>query len=543
MRSAKSKSLDQAITKYQPIVKVGIFFGLSMMILRGLASRWLTQNGDAAGFVDVLADPMRRGKLDFSYGMSAKYLYSLISAGPDQGSKWGFANPWAGSSFIHWHPYLVGYISSHFNFFLSAETYSLLFEATSISFGMLLVINLVYRASEGRKVLFIFLGVVLSAPIFFESIQGQPYFDKIFFGPIIAIIILLTQENEFNKNKTWILSGLILFCILLSERTSLMVTLIVFAIIAMRRKERLYRLTNIKIVLGLASFGIIWFFCWRYFIQNNDYYQGLTTQALFGNLKELIFGARRGKFLILLATILPFLIIQLRNLHYLLISISSILPNLIISVGGAELTGFDTHYLALCLPILIALSAISLASDQRKPELTSKKKKSLIYLMCLASILSFLNYNKVTNGAALSLNGSKKMFAKVLDNFGITPTGIRESREISYRPYLNLFNTLPLRNSASPISTPENMMTALLASGQSKFDYFPVGLGVDDYVIVPFVDQSRQEVAFSVYGLVPVMDRKKWSAVYIKLLNSKYTAIASTSGSQGPIVVYRLNGA
>jgi hypothetical protein len=501
----------------------------------------LNQSGDAAGFVDVLADPAHSRKLDFSYGLSAKALYSLIASGPASSLKTGLANPWKHISFIEWHPYLLGYLTEHFNFFLSPQVYSLTFEAASIAFGIF-ALGMHFHASRRLVTVrsIVFFGVVVTCPIFFESLQGQPYFDKLFFGPCIALIFILVKTKKFTHRITLYVCSLIIFCILLSERSALMVSFIVFLILLSRYKEKLYSLRNVKIILTVASIGLAWFILWRYLIQSNPYYQSINLQVVMGNTKALFFGSRGENFYIFLVTIMPFLVIQLRNYRYLAISIFTILPNLFVSIGGAELTGYATHYQAILFPTLVALSALSLTSTSPYPGRMKKIERTLFIFMCIGGLLSFLNYNQYANGNYYSNAQSKVLAGKIIDDFGLTSTTITESRQSSIKPYIDLFKKVPLSKSSTPVSTPENFMPAILSTGQSKFDYFPVGLGSDEYVIVPYTDSSLKQVAFSVYGLVPLSDQKEWSKGFVEILKLKYNALGKAQGPRGDIVMYKI---
>ena len=517
------------------------FIILTLLILRGLLARWLNQNGDAAGFVDVIADPMHTGKLDFSYGLSTKALNSLIASGPTSSFKTGLANPWKDTSFIEWHPYLLGYLTNHFNFFLSPQLYSLIFQAASIAFGILAMGMHFYSSRQLLTVRSLaFFAVVFTSPIFFESLQGQPYFDKLFFGPCIVLILILTKNKSFNNRITFYVCSLILFCILLSERSALMVSFIVYLILLSRYKEKLYCLRNIKIILIVSSSGLLWFISWRYLIQSNPYYGNISLQVVEGNIKALFFGSRGGNFYIFLVTIMPFVIVQLRKFGYLAISLCIILPNLLISIGGAELSGYVTHYQAILFPTLIAFSALSLTSISAYPDKMKKTEGTLIFLMCIGGILSIFNYNQYTTGGHYSNAQSKVIAGKILDDFGLTPSSITEGRKASVKPYIDLFKKVPLSKSTTRISTPENFMPALVSLGQSKFDYFPVGLGFDEFVVVPYTDSSLKQVAFSIYGLVPLSDQKEWSQGFIEILKLRYHALGKAQGPQGNIVIYKI---
>jgi hypothetical protein len=49
-----------------------------------------------------------------------------------------------------------------------------------------------------------------------------------------------------------------------------------------------------------------------------------------------------------------FLFLSIFNIRFFLIALSSLLPNLFISIGGAEKTGLTTHYHSFYIPFLIS---------------------------------------------------------------------------------------------------------------------------------------------------------------------------------------------
>ena len=87
-----------------------LFLTLTTLIYLGLKSRWITQQGDAAGFVDAMTDQSKTGDINFTYGLSTKALSRLFADAPSQIDASQFFDPDSSTSFIHWHPYLFSYI-------------------------------------------------------------------------------------------------------------------------------------------------------------------------------------------------------------------------------------------------------------------------------------------------------------------------------------------------------------------------------------------------------------------------------------------------
>jgi acyl carrier protein len=113
-----------------------------------------------------------------------------------------------------------------------------------------------------------------------------------------------------------------------------------------------------------------------------------------------------------------------------------------------------------------------------------------------------------------------------LPNLLLTIRGadLRESREYLKNERINLTNSHIL-NQAKLVSSPEGLMPALTYAGFRDIDYFPIGLGYNDVVFVPYVDNSFEEVEISLYGQVPAVDRGEWSSIISAILKEKYNQV------------------
>ena len=89
------------------------------------------------------------------------------------------------------------------------------------------------------------------------------------------------------------------------------------------------------------------------------------------------------------------------------------------------------------------------------------------------------------------------------------------------------------------ISAPESFMPVLTSLGFGSIDYFPVGLGSTELVIVPFTDDTFANVEVSFYGLVAMENREKWSKTILDIIGNSYSLISKKSGYFGNIAIYK----
>lgn len=512
-----------------------IFTILSLLIFRGLSLRWTTQQGDAAGYVDAMSDQSNTGDINFTYGFSVGALRDLFSQNPDEFGPNSFMFNRSDKPFIHWHPYLFGYIVRLFPSSIQVEAVPLLLLASSYSLGLILLVRQIYcsEISNAKKVAVCLL--FLLSPILVESINGQPYFDKLFFGPCIAILLLLFRRTKSKKFRIHKIVVLLILSFTLSERISLMAALMVLAVIIIFSKELLLEKLEVSILVFTCIIGILWYILWNQFFSWNPDMQNTSFGNYFPNLRELFFGTRGRNFLVFLCNVLPFLFLTLLRTRYFIIAISTIMPNLLVNIGGAELSGYSTHYHSVYLPILMCLSVLAFGTNSRTVK--SKKMHTIAILMALFfSVIGTISYFGTTSNLSM-ISSTRMQVQNATGAFGLIPASKYTQRSSMKSELEELFNEVS-QDTRKTISAPESFMPALTSLGFGSIDYFPIGLGSSELVIVPFTDDKFTNVEVSFYGLVPMENREKWSKTILDIIGSSYDLISSKSGYLGNIALY-----
>jgi hypothetical protein len=91
----------------------------------------------------------------------------------------------------------------------------------------------------------------------------------------------------------------------------------------------------------------------------------------------------------------------------------------------------------------------------------------------------------------------------------------------------------------SSISAPEELMPALIGSGRTDIDYYPVGVGTNEYVIASYLLDSPNRPDVSIFGSVPSELRPIWSGCIQRVLDSKYKSIGNWRTGGGVISLYQ----
>ena len=519
-----------------------VFLVTTFLIFKGLKSRWLLQNGDAAGFVDAMTDQSGTGDINFTYRLSAKTLRRLFTNDSSQVGASQFLNPDNLTSFIHWHPYLFGYIPRIVPIkIFDIENLPLALLAASYALGITMIYGYLQKRDVPIMFRLVYTFLVASSPILIEAINGQPYFDKLFFGPCVAILLLFFSEKRLSQASFYKISILLILSMSLSERATLFASTIMIAAVVLKHGKDTFQERRNVVLLAISVLGITWYLVWQKYISQNSYIGNSDVSNYLTNVSNLFKPDRQPLFQTFTLTLLPFLVIIFMRFSFSIIAIIAILPNLLVTIGGAELTGYTTHYHSMYLPVILTLSALAIGTAKDNSSMNAPKSKYVISLTVLSFTLGLMANFNYTNRIypERSVFERSLAYGKTLaDSFGLIPNEVSAQRSIAGNSFLGAVTSLQGHTKES-ISAPENFMPALTRIGFGSIDYFPIGLGNSDFVVVPFTTDEFNFVEISIYGLVPAENRELWSRTILTSLNESYREISRGSGSYGNVIVYR----
>ena len=171
------------------------------------------------------------------------------------------------------------------------------------------------------------------------------------------------------------------------------------------------------------------------------------------------------------------LILSFFSPRFLILSIFTIVPNLIVTVGGAEKVGFTTHYHSMYTPFLI-FSAIMGLIEINKMKNIKIKHFSFFILIFLIFATSLIHRSSLKLVSSIPIVNIKN----VLPN-STQVQAYKNNKEF----YKKLVFGLPknLR-----ISSLEWTMPILVDYGIKRIDYFPLGLGINELLLIEYVGNS-----------------------------------------------------
>jgi hypothetical protein len=239
-----------------------------------------------------------------------------------------FDNKYFGMSFYNLHSYLIVYLFSAIHNVLGINSTVLASylngAATFIIYGFTYFISRSYKLSRIESIAIV-LAFVFFTPLI-GSISGQFYYDRLFIP--LALLGFYFANFYYGKNKLILLIVIIIFTSLVSERSALMIG-ILFIYLSISTK-------NYKLIL-LSLISILYYIFWAKYIQSGLYSGSTSLQQLIYNFNMIFewkseYSILSRKFLFILS---PLLVIALFSKRFFYICLIFIIPNLIVTVGGA----------------------------------------------------------------------------------------------------------------------------------------------------------------------------------------------------------------
>lgn len=445
------------------------FFTFLVLLLWDLNYwRYFHMAGDSAGYVDLIRRAAHFS--DFkSKVLTAPYpIFDLMNRSASEYCNSDLINKYENLSFLKWHQYLIAWIFGVISLRTGLDALILapLLSALSVVVTFAIVNKILEKLGFNffEKVLLI-LSIIFFPPVL-GSISGQYYFERLFIPFTLSIYYLLTFYN--GKYKYVYLFILVIFADLVTERASLMTGVFLMAY------PLLHKTKNIRVIVLLGVGSIVNYFIWRYFIQDSFYQGSTSVTAMLENFRSL-FDMKNElsiKSINFIYVLLPFLLISIFSWKHFLIALLFMLPNFLVTVGGAEKVGFLTHYHSLYIPLLI-ISFLNGAS-----RLKYFLSKNLLTTLIFALILSYNFYFYVKNKYVVSPTLTHDIFT---DSAILIPgTPLRNFTDIRRAKFTELLNGV---DQNTFISTNEFPMPILVSLGFQNIRFFPMGVESSEYLI------------------------------------------------------------
>jgi hypothetical protein len=452
----------------------GIAFALLLIVFitKLNYARSIFMAGDTAGYIDLLKriylfNDMR------SDVFAAAYPIFDLNHSVDGICKNPLINTYEQNSFFRWHSYAIAFPIAWLGGIFTSDfaLVAAVINAINVVAIFLTVILIANNEKFNKFEIILLCILLLSFTPLIGAISGQYYFDRFFIS--FALYYCYLQSKK-NASDNWFFTFLVIFSAsLISERSALMMGfLVIYLSIFTKINNKAYRYSSLVMGFTLVGYYIIWsiFFQQSIYIGSTNPLQILSNLRLIFDWNTQISEMTRQWLLILF----PMLLLTFISGKYLPLVLIFLLPNLLVTVGGAEKIGYVTHYHSYYIPLVI-FSAIKGYSV-----LKFKFNRNQISCGVLIVIILF-NYFNIKNrlfvvGPALthSLSG----------DFSLLISG-SEYEQFANKRKKDLNELISLmEDNNSKISVSEFIMPQLVYRGYTRIRLLPIGIYDSDYVIV-----------------------------------------------------------
>jgi hypothetical protein len=493
-------------------------FFLFVLLLIGLYNfnllKYWDQYTDSAGFVGLI-DSIKNGNNMVSPVFTSFYSYiPFLAAIPDIFCNSELPSLYQEVSFIRWHPYFVAYPLAWASEILDLSALNISSFINALNFSLSVYILYIYLRIKNlnplKSALFV-VSIILFSPTS-GYIIGQFYYDRLMLLPGLVMALTIFDEDFIKRFRLTILILTFTFCLIISERTALISSLILISYFSLNLFYKVKPIKYYLFIFGLI--GLIYFYLYMRFIQNSEYYDGMSLSSAYSNFLALfdsnkVIGFLTLKWLIVLS---PLLFLCAFEYRIILIVLMCLAPNLIITIGGGEKVGFLTHYHAVYLPILFAVSAMGYV------KLAKILGNKIYILIIIFSIFNLsLNISEQNRVKFFDFNHAHQEFIKLTEISIMSNVHDRMRHKI--KDTNNLLSSIPLN---AKISLPEDLMPGAVVMGFRYIDYFPIGINSNDYII------TRTDLESNLTDVTSYLDRDSRTKIekcVSEIIDKKYTKI------------------
>lgn len=460
---------------------VAVFVALTTVLCKISLSEAYHRMGDSLLF-EQLIDNIWRGRGERSSVFDS--VVSVINSGAfSQGKEvWlrvaNAFDPNIDRSVLTFHSYLIMYALAVFRSIARPVTILTIADVASFTGMALIVYAWLRRNDVGVAASAVFVFIMMLHPAWGVSITGQFYPDRLFMFMGLLFFVGVAER--------WRWPWLVLIAMLtlaITERsfTVLGLFLIGYGVLFFDRRQRSRSLVCVAAGAVLVVAGSML----QHHILDNVYYSGFMPGSLGDLQSRFASPAFRQKLSIFLAINTGFLFVSAFRWRAMLIAVAVMLPNVCGSIGGAEKTGFPTHYHSYYFPCLvwgaalgymtIAHRASSAAAARRWPAAFAS---SILVAACVPIALTHLvdwtgsGRPRVSGKVALMTNALLKLPNDWREAFGPEGLPLREARDAA----------LAAVPPGSRVVAPESTMWTIAPS--NRISIYPLGLDDATHIVV-----------------------------------------------------------
>ena len=531
----KSRGLRKADFAKCVLLVIGIV--VYLQVVEAYANRIRAGYTDSAGFLELTNRSNIFTPLNSDYYRSARGLGLMVSTAPDKICGLLPQVNLGGSNFFSIHPYLIAFPLSIISWLIPVDAAVLAANLLLMSvIGGLIALVVFMRKLDVPVIgITIFIFAILCYPVLSQSILGQPYFDRLMFGPGVLLFLLLWwSKHRSVRVWKWICFDSLVLA-LISERGAALAVLLAVGYLILLHGRQVLMKYELRMILATGMSVLLYLYMWQTRWQNYSIYSEISFRSLtdeFKSIFQLPIGEMNQVFYL---TSIVFVVAALFAGRGLLIVFISFLPNLLFTVGGAELTGFLLHYHQTYLPVVVAAAAVGVCRITNI-EVFGRQRVSKTIAAILVGAGIFFGQAMVNSSHFISAGqpdlytSARSVWVPFTDDFKKAKAGSL-SRSEQQKEIADLVKSL----NPSAVSAPEDLMPALFLGGTRDVEYWPVGVGKASVVVAPFRDGVP---VVSPYGHAQSSIPNLESCVG-QMLETEYTLV-STLGND--VRVYLKNG-
>ena len=488
------QDIQKALEKHH----VKIFFVLAFTGFINLYLSYLNNffyaNGDSAVVVDLVNNLGVYNKFRTVFAETLYHLRPYLSANVEQYCNLNLHDPKDIPSFIKQeHSYLIAIILSLF-VKLGINSLNVVSFVFAGNFILIFITIFIFLKDKIHfSYIYLFILIIIIWPPISVGFVGQFYFDRLYILPMLCLILTYYNYSNSEKKSLFILILVLgFYTSLVHERAALMVGVFLCGYSLLITNFKIYKNKKILFIFfyGLIAIGYFLFYTKFYINSSSHYKSSFTLESILYVMNNIFIDPYYKSLSIKLFIInLPILLIGFFDKRLFFLAIFSILPNYLVTVGGAEKNGLATHYHSYYIPFLIASSTVGFKKLCEKNVFVKNKKFFYIFF---AFLIFFNNSHDYTNIKKII---SFKEFAPGLKNFYssiLYPTDYE--RRNFYKK--NIFEIRQSIKKKIPYGSSVDMdesMTPYFASHDYKVKFFPVGIGLSQYLIVPFKPDNSKD--------------------------------------------------
>ena len=436
-------------------------------------------NLDSAFLMEVLSSIRETGIQTTYLIVSAYDVLSTMTLNADDLCKEDLIPSGRSVNMLTRHAYLILYPLALFTWLFPPHV--VLAVVNGVSFVS--IIYIIYWAIRKQNIpvvgSIVFCALVVAHPAWSHASMGQFYSDR-FFMPLGLLYVVLLYDalgrhNIRGSNLLFIIA-IGLLAASTTERAAIMVAMFTMALLVLFKSS----ITDIKTRIVLVTFAIgliLYVFLYVKFIYVHEPGVASLSQIIqripgnfFINIQNSVYAANMQEFLVI--NVLLFGVFSIFNWRLGLIAFVALLPNLFMNIGGAEKTGWGTHYHSMYFPFLVFSAAMGFS---RLWHLLSTVKYRLVLIGLLVVLIP------VISSFSLGYRGQQGAVMR-LYNFYVDGSKSYEKQRL-----IQMHKIAAAIPGGVKVTTPQGGMPILYRN--RTIYYYPMGIDTADYALLYKVSQ------------------------------------------------------